>query len=60
MWGGVREVKEEGDICIHVADSLQCTAQTQHCRAPRPPPKKKKKNQSKERLWMFSLLIEPS
>ena len=59
MWGGVREVKEEGDICIYIADSLHCTAQTQHCRATRPPPQEKK-NQSKERLWMFSLLTEPS
>ena len=45
MWGGVREVKEEGDICIHIADSLHCTAQTQHCRATRHPPPKKKKSE---------------
>ena len=28
-WGG-REVQEEGDICIHIADSLHCIAGTQH------------------------------
>ena len=27
-WGGGREVKEEGDICIYVADSLHCMAET--------------------------------
>ena len=26
-WGG-REVQEGGDICIHTADSLCCTAET--------------------------------
>ena len=26
-WGG-REVQEEGDICIHIADSLGCIAGT--------------------------------
>ena len=26
--GGGREVQEEGDICIHIADSLHCTAET--------------------------------
>ena len=25
---GRREVQEEGDICIHIADSLPCTAET--------------------------------
>ena len=25
---GGREVQEGGDICIHVADSLHCTAET--------------------------------
>ena len=30
-WDGVeggREVQEGGDICIHIADSLHCTAET--------------------------------
>ena len=30
-WGGVgvaRVVQKTGDICIHLADSLQCTAET--------------------------------
>ena len=34
--GGVagREVQEGGDIGIHIADSLHCTAEvTQHCKA---------------------------
>ena len=29
-WDGAgdgREVQEEGDICIHIADSLRCTAE---------------------------------
>ena len=26
--GGGREVREGGDICTHVADSLQCTTET--------------------------------
>ena len=26
--GGRKEVQEGGDICIHVADSLHCTAET--------------------------------
>ena len=26
-WGG-REIQEGGDICIHIADSLNCTAET--------------------------------
>ena len=26
--GGWREVQEEGDICIHVADSLHCTIES--------------------------------
>ena len=26
--GGGREVQEGGDICIHIADSLCCTAET--------------------------------
>ena len=26
-WGGEREVQEERDICIYVADSLHCTAE---------------------------------
>ena len=26
--GGGREVPEGGDICIHTADSLHCTAET--------------------------------
>ena len=26
--GGGREVQEGGDICIHIADSLHCTAET--------------------------------
>ena len=26
-WGG-REVQEGGDVCIHIADSLHCTAET--------------------------------
>ena len=28
MRGGGREVPEGGDIGIHIADSLQCTAET--------------------------------
>ena len=30
VWGGGsgREVQEGGDICIHIADSLHCTAET--------------------------------
>ena len=28
-WDGVgREVREGGDMCIHIADSLHCTAET--------------------------------
>ena len=27
MWGR-REVQEEGDICIHIVDSLHCTVET--------------------------------
>ena len=27
-WDGGREVQEGGDICIHIADSLHCTAET--------------------------------
>ena len=27
-WGDGKEVQEGGDICIHVADSLCCTAET--------------------------------
>ena len=26
--GGGREVQEGGDICIHIIDSLRCTAET--------------------------------
>lgn len=26
--GGGRKVQEGGDICIHIADSLLCTAET--------------------------------
>ena len=26
--GGGREVQEGGDVCIHIADSLCCTAET--------------------------------
>ena len=26
--GGGQEVQEGGDICIHIADSLHCTAET--------------------------------
>ena len=26
--GGGREVQEGGDICIHIADSVRCTAET--------------------------------
>ena len=26
-WDGEREVQEERDICIYVADSLRCTAE---------------------------------
>jgi len=28
MGGGEREVQEGGDLCIHTADSLHCTAET--------------------------------
>ena len=28
MAGGLGEVQEGGDICIHIADSLHCTAET--------------------------------
>ena len=32
--GRREEVQEEGDICIHIADSLPCAAETtQHCKA---------------------------
>ena len=31
--GGGRKVQEGGDICIHIADSLCFTAETQHCKA---------------------------
>ena len=34
-WDGVgagREVQEGGDIGVHIADSLHCTAETQHCK----------------------------
>ena len=31
--GGGREAQEGGDICIHIADSLCCIAETQHCKA---------------------------
>ena len=27
-WDGGGEVHEGGDICIHIADSLRCTAET--------------------------------
>ena len=27
--GGGKEAQEGGDICIHIADSLHCTAETQ-------------------------------
>ena len=30
---GRREAQEGGDICIHIADSLCCIAETQHCKA---------------------------
>ena len=30
---GGRETQEEGDICIHIADSQYCVAETQHCKA---------------------------
>ena len=29
-WGR-REVQEGGDVCVHMADSLCCTAEKQHC-----------------------------
>ena len=37
-WGwdedrGGRDTPEGGVICIHIADSLHCTAETQHCKA---------------------------
>ena len=33
-WGAGREVLEGGDKCIHIADSLRCTAETnKHCKA---------------------------
>ena len=28
MWGGWEEGPEGGDICIHIADLLHCTAET--------------------------------
>ena len=31
--GGGREVQEERDICIHIADSLPCAVETKHCKA---------------------------
>ena len=27
-WEGARKAQEGGDICIHVADSLHCTTET--------------------------------
>ena len=43
-WEWVGEsVQKRVDICICVADSLQCTAETQHCKATIPQLKKKKK-----------------
>ena len=27
-----KESQKRGDICIHIADSLHCTAETQHCK----------------------------
>ena len=29
-----KELKEGGDICIQIADSFHCTAETQHCKVP--------------------------
>ena len=31
--GGGREVQEGGDTCIHIADTLCCAPETQHCKA---------------------------
>ena len=41
-WEGGREVPEGGDIHIHIADALRCTAETQHCKATIPQYFKKK------------------
>ena len=60
MWGGVREVKEEGDICIHIADSLHCTAQTQHCRETIHPPPIKKKIRVKSACGCSPCSLSPS
>ena len=31
MWDGGREIQEEGDICMHIADSLGFTAKINTC-----------------------------
>ena len=31
--GGSREAQKGGDICMHIADSCCCTAETQYCKA---------------------------
>ena len=41
-WESGREVPEGGDIQIHIAGSLRCTAETQHCKATIPQYFKKK------------------
>ena len=28
-----KEIQKRGDICIHIADSLGCISETQHCKA---------------------------
>ena len=45
-WCG-REVQEGGVIGIHIADSLHCMAETQHCKAIILQLKKKKKERKK-------------
>ena len=33
-WPNGKEIQKRGDMCIHIADSLCCTAETmQHCKA---------------------------
>ena len=27
-----KEIQKGGDICIHIADSIYCTVETQHCK----------------------------
>ena len=46
--GGGREVQEGGDICIHIADSLRCTAETNITLQSNYSPCKKKKNRKKK------------